>query len=319
MTGVSYVFIICNFILIISLSELYYSTFLGYNILYNKNVILATDKNKKLLFNVTNINIYYWVIYIINLLTWKLTFTSSNNIVNLVYFFILFLIFSICISLIYIYRKKHITLITLILIQFILIINCFYFVSNILVLILMLEVIATLYYFFFLNNFLNISKNIIKLKNLLINYLWLSICTLFFCIFSIILMVKSVGTISFSELNYLSTNIEGWVYNLLLIALAWKIGLPLFHFFKLEIYQYLSLLNIFYFSLFSTFLSTYILCFLFLNITDIFILGLNYFIWGAILVNSILIIRGVSAIKFFQFIAFSSLNTITTIVIMLIN
>ena len=315
MAGVSLTFILSNFILLIGLSEFYYTLYLTpSNRLGTQGSLIL--KNNTTLLN-TNINtvIYYLFIQLVAVLSCKLDVFAYNYQVISLYFYNFYVILLVCGILFYIktYYSNNITYILLV--WLVALLNFFYFVTNFLILILMLELVATIYYFFFLNNLVNNSQTVLKLKNLLVNYLWLSLFTLMFFSLMLFIIIHSVGTLDFFELNLLYSAINAWGALFLFISLMWKLGLPGFHFFKFELYQYLSLDTIFYFSVFSIVINSYILFFVLQNIL-FFTTTLNTMVFIIIIIiNSIMLLRGVESLKFFQFLALSGLNTLTTILI----
>ena len=95
----------------------------------------------------------------------------------------------------------------------------FYFILNLLTLILLLELIATIYFFFFLSNGELIYQHILKLKNLIMNYLWLSFFTLIFFSLSLLFFIKKGGTLDFIELNILNLEFSQQTILLFFISL----------------------------------------------------------------------------------------------------
>ena len=319
MTGVLNLFMLLNFILMVGLSEMYYNAYFTANsVRLSERSELILKNTKNLFLNNIGTGIYYILLQFIGLITFKVTRYTTLYLSNGLFFYIFLLIAFILVSIVFLYRSpnsNNINLIILILIKLTLIINLLFITTNLIVFILVVELLATLYYFFFLNSLYNQKQTIIKIKNLLINYIWLSLLTLLFCIISFIFIIMGVGTLDFLELTLLSSYLNKSVYLFLFIAMAWKLGLPIFHFFKLELYQFLELDIIFYFSIFSIVINSYLYIYLGVSIPQLYT-NINLFLILFIIVTNILLIyRGIDSLKFFQFLAFSGINTLSTIII----
>jgi hypothetical protein len=89
--------------------------------------------------------------------------------------------------------------------------STFCFCSNFIILLFNIELIATVYFFFFLFYIKKDSITLIKFKNLLSNYLFVSFFTI--CGFSIalLLIVHYVGSVNFQELNATANSIPFFV------------------------------------------------------------------------------------------------------------
>ena len=146
----------------------------------------------------------------------------------------------------------------------------------------------------------------------------MSLLTLLFFCYTIVFLIQTTGTLNFYELQIFSLNISQLTIILFLISLFWKIGLPGFHFFKYEIYRYLPLLTIFYFSLFSIMVNIYILIFIVIKLPLLFISVKYLFLLFILLSNILLVLQGIDNLKLFQFLALSGLNTVTTIILFIL-
>lgn len=185
----------------------------------------------------------------------------------------------------------------------------FFIIDNFLSFLLILEIIATVYFFFILVFIKNNTLTLLKLKNLISNYLWVSFFTLIILYFSLLLVVKNVGTLTFVEIYFYSEKVPFYVWHLLLISLLWKIGGPGFYFFKVELYQYLPTNSLFIFSIVSSFTGCFLLHFLFINCWPIFIEQNYALITYITIYNIFILIKGLKTCTFYQFLALSSVNT----------
>lgn len=141
--------------------------------------------------------------------------------------------------------------------------------------------------------------------------LWNNFLTTILLSFSCLFFFKIYGTTSFSELQ-LITNTSKIVY-LYLIAVGWKLGLPLFHFFKLEVYQYLLRENVFLFSIITVVINLFILFFLLKIEIVYFSLYSNNFIVLILLVLVNILILNLKLQSMLLFFAVSGLVTTTTL------
>lgn len=173
-------------------------------------------------------------------------------------------------------------------------------------LLLILETITILYFFFFLQYLQSSTYHLIKYKNLISQYLWLSFFTLIFFMLNLIVWVFLFGTLNIVELGYVLTRLPEVI--LILIAFFWKLGVPLFHFFKLEIYQFLTFSSLVAFSTLSFIINSLLFVYT-LYILKIVII-LNTPLLALILVtNILLLLQGLDKIQFFYFFALSSINS----------
>lgn len=183
--------------------------------------------------------------------------------------------------------------------------------ESFLVLFFFVELYGVLYYFCFLTSYNFTNQTILKYKNGLLLLLWNNFLTTVFMSLGCFFFFKNYGTTSFCELSLLP------IYNLsvyfFLIGFFWKLGLPLFHFFKLEIYRFLLKENVLLFSIVTTLINFFL--FLFLFSTNL-VFSFVYFektLLTIFISSLILIIVNLKLINFLQFFAFSGVFTLTTV------
>lgn len=312
MDGVSVVFWLSNSIVILAITEVYYRNYL---VLFTGGVdkfFKQSTYSLRLFSENLNKVRYYFLIQGLALLTWK-SVSDLDLLVNSTLSQYAFLVLIIILGgLISVMLSSSSLMLFL---WLVLLLNIFYFINNLLTLLLVLELIATLYYFFFLNVGGVKNSTIIKLKNLILNYLWLSLLTLLVLSYAIFFIVLEVGTVDFKEITMLSNYIHPFICILFYVSIFWKISMSGFHFFKYEIYRYLEVEIIFYFSLFSLFVNVFLLVFV---ITKVGVYSLWVYLgFGTLILicNSLLLLQGISNIKLFQLIALSGLNTLATILV----
>lgn len=187
-------------------------------------------------------------------------------------------------------------------------------ISNMLSFLLVLEVISVLYYFFLLSSTSISDLSIIKYKHLLLLYLVSSVITTLFFFISFFFFYFSYGTIHFYELSILP-NVTFMAEFLLIVSILWKLGVPGFHFFKLEIYQYLSVSIVILFSIFSLILGSSLLIFIMYKLYFRLVVVLKAVVGGVILSACLLLSVGLRYTTLNQFIAYSTLST--TVIVLL--
>ena len=190
----------------------------------------------------------------------------------------------------------------------------FSLITNLISYLLLLETLAILYYFFFLNYNTALSTNLVQYKHLLLLYIVVSFFTTILFAAAIILFTLWYGTISFLELSFLNSDYL-LPYAVLTISLLWKFGAPGFHFFKLELYQYLSGHVLVLFSLFSlllnVFLWLFIVYFLYSGIYPIGVILVYFLIISLVILLSF----SLSYTTISQFIAYSTLSTVMLVLV----
>lgn len=244
-------------------------------------------------------------------ITLLLTVMYTYIIITLLYMFIVFIL-----SQIFKVDRRELNTIFLIFIFFFTILITFFFVDNLILLVIALELVAILYYFFFLQQTHKNLLTFLKLKNLLNLYLWFSFITLILLGFSVIVCTYYVGSVKFSQLECFRYSTTALYWTLLLLAIFWKIALPGFHFFKLELYQYMSTLFLLIFSSLSLLLNCFIINFLLVVFGLILKIQFFYFLIFALIFNIFLNIKGFLTTTVYQFLAISSLNSLLFCAIM---
>lgn len=187
-------------------------------------------------------------------------------------------------------------------------VSCFLFVNNFLVLVFVLELLGIVYYFFFLTQISSLSDTFLKYRNLLSLYLWNSFLVL--CLLAIInfSFVYFSGTLDFSELQYVNnTNFVLW--QVVLISILWKSGAPGFHFFKIELYRYISKYLVFIFSAYTLYFNYFILMFVLFSFYPTLVTNNHLMIIYLLFVNTLLLVRANNGGSIYNFFAYSSVNT----------
>lgn len=291
-------------VLTIGLIELFFFSYFFFytlnslKIFKNNNYLLLSDNSNTLLLK------YIYIMHIICCLSIKCIntqFITSYNFFNI--YFIIFCLY-------YFFIINNIGANTFYFPIVVLSLYCLAYYYTITVeyitLLLIIETITTLYYFFFLKYSKDKTVTLIKYKNLISQYLWLSFFTLVFFVINTILWVYLYGTLNYTQLSYFLQNKFFCIF--ILIAFFWKLGLPIFHFYKLELYQFLNFLNLIIFSLTSLIVNSILFIYL------LYIINLNFTItYTPILIilmfSLILMFQGVDKLSVFYFFAISSINT----------
>lgn len=184
-------------------------------------------------------------------------------------------------------------------------------IKSFLALFFFIEVYSVFYYFSFLTTHTIYNQTLLKYKNGLLMLLWNNFLTSFFLALGVYFLLKSFGTSDFLELS-LVTSSSSYIY-IYLIGLCWKLGFPLFHFFKLEVYKYLLRENVFFFSIITTLINITILYFI-LSQTIVFnTIYLNNLIIIPIIFTINVVVINLKIHNILYYFAISSLLTITTI------
>lgn len=190
-----------------------------------------------------------------------------------------------------------------------------YLVKDLVLFLFILELIGITYYFFFLNKLSTISSNFLKYKNLISFYLWTSFLVLIAISVAILLSVYNYGTLYFSELNLFTYGFNDYTWQLLLFSLLWKLGAPGYHFFKLQIYQFLPLYTLLLFSVISLFVNFLLLQFLLMSLLPIFFFSKSIILVYLLITNFILLLNLQNHVPFYDFFGYSSINTLGTILL----
>ena len=183
-------------------------------------------------------------------------------------------------------------------------------------LLLFLELLGVAYYFFFLNYLDKVYISFLRYKHFLIVYLLNSFLITLFFSFGMLLLCIYYGTLNFTELLYFTLE-KKYALFFILIGLGWKLGLPGVHFFKLELYNYLPLTLLFFFSIISLILHTYIFYYFYILFYSKIVPLLYNFLSISIVISCIVTTRGYNFISGYQFIAYSTLITLTLVSLVL--
>lgn len=124
--------------------------------------------------------------------------------------------------------------------------------NSFLLLFFFLELLSVYYYFFFL--YVDVSANkisFIKYKNFLLFYLWNSFLTSMLAGASLVFGVYYFGSTEFTTLSLFTPKELFSCIFFFFVAFCWKLGIGGFHFFKFEIYLYLDMVSVIWFSVVS--------------------------------------------------------------------
>lgn len=188
-------------------------------------------------------------------------------------------------------------------------VSSFTFCSNFIIMMFNIELISTIYFFFFLFYMSQDSLTVIKFKNMLSNYLFISFFTTCGLTVSLFLITYYCGTTDFGELNATAKTIPSFVWNILLISLFTKLGGPGTFFFKIEIYKVLTIYSVVFFSISSFLINTVILLFLFKTCISFYTFNSFIILVGVLLSNLLVLSRGFQLVSFCQFLGLSAVNT----------
>lgn len=274
-----------------------------YNIKVLNNILILS--NSELLF--------FTILQVVITLSFKTVSSLWLEYFNFIFFSCLFfLIFNLIV--LYLikpdnYHTVDINLINNLNIWFYLSLTSLYLVNNFIVLLLVLEFISILYYFFFLQQVSVDVRSYIKLKNLLNTYLWLSFFTLIFLFFSFIIITINIGSLNFNEINLLYTNIPNYSWAFLFIGLLIKLGVSGFHILKFQVYKHLSSFFILFFSMYSFYINAIIIAFIFIHFWTIILTFYQIILYIILFFNFLILINSSKLYSFYQFLAFSTINT----------
>ena len=184
------------------------------------------------------------------------------------------------------------------------------YLTSLLSLFFVIELFSVFYFFLFLNSSRSVPLTFLHYKNSLLFLLWNNFLTTVFLSMSCIFLLRELGTLELSEISLLEP-VRQYLY-LYLIGLSWKIGYPLFHFFKVELYKYLAKENLLLFSVITTIVGFNLLVFV-LNQPTMF----NCLAKNNLLILSFCVLAQIAACKlkninFFEFLAISGLLTMST-------
>lgn len=191
-----------------------------------------------------------------------------------------------------------------------------FFIKSFLGLFFFIELYGVIYYFCFLTSYSFTNHTILKYKNGLLLLLWNNFLTTFFLGLGCFVLLRNAGSTDFYELSFLKTNFLG--FYVFLVGLFWKLGLPIFHFFKLEVYRYLLRENVFIFSIVTILVNVTILMLCFMQ--PVFFSAIYAQNCLVILISTaiILAITNLTVVNFLQFFALSSVLTLSTVLSVLL-
>lgn len=263
-----------------------------YNLIFFKKINYQMFKNTTIYY-VINLKIIY-------LITLKLNYVNAN-ILSLIFVYLIITQFF------KIYRDTVFSFI-----NFNIIVFCFFimFVQNLITFFLLIELYAIIFYFFFLHY--NIEKSTfstLKLKNALLLYLLNNFLTTILFLICIYWIVEIYGTVNFTELTYLYKPDKTWKLYLLFITFTLKLALPGLHYLKLEIYKYLDLESVIFFSVLTTYIN-FMLIIYFFNYNFIVVTLSFYKYFNMLIVLSIFfLIQKLKINNFQEFISYSGFAT----------
>jgi hypothetical protein len=284
--------------------------FLCYNpiILLNKSLKLIKSNQTQSVLTTSVTNTPYFILFFI-----LFFFIKSNSVIILSLF---------TFSIIYLFKVSQLlekvtntitsnNIVYLVLPTFVSFLYLLIFVKSLLTFFFFIEIYGVLYYFLFLTNYQFTNQTILKYKNGLLFLLWNNFLTTLFLGLGCLFLAKNSGSTAFSELIFLEIDNKSIYF--FLIGLFWKLGLPLFHFFKLEVYKYLLKENVFLFSIITT-LFNLIIFYVFISEPTLF---------SCVYTHNLLVLAGVFTIvltvvnlkltSFLQFFALSGVFTLMTV------
>ena len=126
---------------------------------------------------------------------------------------------------------------------------------------------------------------------MLILYLWNSFWTSIFYIIFLIFLFWHYNTLNFKQV-YLVYNINNWyVGTLLFCSISLKLGLPAFHFLKIQLYFNLDSRLIFVYSIITVFINLFIFIFILVQPVVILLAQHTSFLWVCSLFGSLVFIN----------------------------
>lgn len=237
--------------------------------------------------------------------------TPMNNIVFISTIVPLFYIFNKLLQSFQINQKTPSNKMSLVLSMFVSFFFIINHVNNFLIFFFFIEIYGVLYYFIFLTSYSFSNYSLLNYKNSLLLLLWNNFLTTIFLALSCFYLLREFGTTAFIELESLVTA-SNYLY-LFLIGLAWKLGLPVFHFFKLEVYKFLVKENVFFFSIITAIVNTFIIFFT-ISISCVYsTIFLNNLILILLGTASVLVMFNLKVYNILHFFALSSIITMITI------
>lgn len=170
MAGVSITFYLSNFILFYTLVDYYLTKYLLVNLNLTKKYFIYLKTDTTSIHSLNNVLIYGMLAQFISTITLKLIKLDANFQTYMLTTYIYFLVLTIVLIILHTQKYMVYTSVTPLFVLSTAIIYSLYFVDNFITFLLVLEIIATVYYFFFIY-FSDTQSNLLKLKNLITNYL----------------------------------------------------------------------------------------------------------------------------------------------------
>lgn len=271
-----------------------------------KTIKLSSLNQQSSNVHINNTNKFYFVLFLVILLFWKkLDFAASW--IFFLSLLILYIVNNIFESII---NVKSNNIVYIILPSFLFSLTFLIFIDSFILLFFFIELYGVFYYFCFISSYNFTTQTILKYKNGLLMLLWNNFLTTFFLALGCLLILKQSGSTNFIDLTFLDFSKIGIL--IFLVGLFWKLGLPIFQFFKLEVYRYLLKENVFLFSILTT-LINFLIVYLVVSQSVVFTLMYSYKYFVLILVTSLfLIITNLKLISLLQFLALSGVFTLTT-------
>jgi hypothetical protein len=288
----------------------------------SKNVVILSDNIFifSYFYNQLCLFFFYQVVF---LFTLKINYIFFNFFFFKTFIFFLFFFFFIFFFILFFNKHtnnyREFELIYTVFFLFFLFSSSFFFVADIVTFFLNIELISMVTYIYFLY-FLNTKViTFIKYKNLLSNYLWGSFFSTLFIIISIIFYVYYCGSVSFSQIQLCTELSVTWLWYFFLTSFLWKLGSSGFYFFKLELYQFLSMNSVFFFSITTILMYCFVLYFFFSEVWGLYN-KCNYILLCVVLfLNIIILIRSFYLINIYQFLGFSAINLLSFILLLYLS
>lgn len=296
------------FILSLQLESFYYLCYNNF-IFFTKALKMSSTRKVNTHLANYSYNTFYLVVFFFSVFFYKHNTLDNTSLFVLSIVFMLFLN-KILNKVISKYTFNNNTM-YLILPTFLIFLFFVFYIRSLVVFFFFIELYSVLYYFCFLSSYNFTNQTLLKYKNGLLFLLWNNFLTSLFLVLGCFLTLHATGTTDFYELSLVTTKLYP-VY-LFLVGLFWKLGLPVFHFLKLEIYKYLLRENVFLFSILTTLINVIIL---FITLSQpIFFNTLFLHNWTILVISfSILLsLVNLNTTNILQFFAFSSVFTLATV------
>jgi len=271
------------------------------------NISLKPEKDLNNGISLSTSFILLWFIFI--LINFKCKLYFYNIIINLFIFYVIYYI------LINYYKSisKFYFSVHILLLFFITYILSFFFIVNFLEFFILIELYSTLYFFFYSYQKTLPTNSLNSYKINLSLLLWNNFLTSLLMFISLYFFLSENNSTNFNELFFFK-NSENPIY-IFMLGIFFKVGLPSFHFFKYEVYLYLNDEYIFLFPLITSLININILLtFVSINIVNI-IISQEYFLYLISITLILFIVNNIKSSKITNYIATSSIITISTIFI----